>query len=109
MVSHQSLTALSKVATAPAHVAVPSLDDPGRRQAVWDALRGAGLEDHHQLIEVNGQPALDLLAEQAIEPASMGRGLEEDPEFFLAAGAAGVLAGRMASGDRAWRSRTSER
>jgi len=31
--------------------------------------------------------------------------VEDDPEFFLAAGAAGVLAGRMAAGERAWRER----
>jgi hypothetical protein len=33
----------------------------------------------------------------------MGRSLEEEPAFFLAAGAAGVLAGRMAAGDSRWR------
>jgi hypothetical protein len=32
----------------------------------------------------------------------MGRTPADDPEFFLAAGAAGVLAGRMAVRDRAW-------
>jgi len=35
----------------------------------------------------------------------MSRKVEDDPEFFLAAGAAGVLAGRMAAGDQAWRPR----
>jgi hypothetical protein len=34
----------------------------------------------------------------------MGRGPSEDPAFFLAAGAAGVLAARMAAGSRRWRS-----
>jgi hypothetical protein len=34
---------------------------------------------------------------------SMGRGPEDDPAFFLAAGAAGVLAARMAAGSRRWR------
>jgi hypothetical protein len=33
----------------------------------------------------------------------MGRSPGEDPVFFLAAGAAGVLAGRMAAGSRTWR------
>jgi uncharacterized protein DUF3866 len=101
-VSHHSLTALSRVVTAPVHVAVPSLDDEERREAVWSALREAGLEERHQLVEVNGRPALELLAERGIEPESMGRKAREDPEFFLAAGAAGILAGRMAAGDRAW-------
>jgi hypothetical protein len=38
-----------------------------------------------------------------IDVRSMGRGVDEDPAFFLAAGAAGVLAGRMAAEHRRWR------
>jgi hypothetical protein len=90
---------------ASVHLAVPVVGDE-HREVVWNALRNAGLEERHQLVEVNGRPALDLLAEHGIEPESMGRGLDDDPVFFLAAGAAGVLAGRMASGDRAWKRRT---
>jgi hypothetical protein len=37
---------------------------------------------------------------------TMGRGIDDDPAFFLAAGAAGVLAGRMAAENRRWRSGT---
>jgi uncharacterized protein DUF3866 len=105
VVSHHSLTALSRVAMASVHVAVPVIEDIGRRTAVWAAIQAAKLEERHQLVEVNGQPALDLLADNGIEPESMGRKVADDPEFFLAAGAAGVLAGRMAAGARAWRSR----
>jgi hypothetical protein len=49
---------------------------------------------------------MDLLRDRGVEVTSMGRSPAEDPVFFLAAGAAGLLAGRMAAGDRAWR-RTS--
>jgi hypothetical protein len=104
-VSHHSITALTRVALRPVHVAVPALHDEGRRTMIWDALREAGLDRIHQLVEATGQAALDLLAERGIPMASMGRAVAEDPEFFLAAGAAGVLAGRMAVGDRGWRSR----
>jgi hypothetical protein len=105
-VSHHSITALGRVATASVHVAVPIVEDEGRRSTVWNALREAGLEQRHQLVEVTGRPALDLLAERGIEPESMGRGVGEDSEFFLAAGAAGVLAGRMAAGHAKWRDRS---
>ena len=101
-VSHHSITALSRVALVPVHVAVPAIDDDARRRAVWTALTAARLEERHQLVEVNGRPALDLLAQHGFEPESMGRSPADDPEFFLGAGAAGVLAGRMATGDRAW-------
>ncbi len=106
-VSHHSITALSRVALVPVHVAVPALPDDDRRQAVWRALRDAGLEERHQLIEATGQPALELLREAGVEPESMGRGVADDLEFFLAAGAAGVLAGRMAARDRTWRAQES--
>ena len=33
-----------------------------QRAAVWDALRAAKLEERHQLVEVDGRPALDELA-----------------------------------------------
>jgi hypothetical protein len=102
-VSHHSLTSLGRVALTPVHVAVPTIEDEDRRAQVWDALRAAGLEDRHQLVEVTGQPGLDVLERHGIEVRSMGRTIRDDPEFFLAAGAAGVLAGRMAAADRAWR------
>jgi len=102
-VSHHSLTALGRVVLVPAHVAVPVIDHEARREAVWTELRAAKLDERHQLVEVTGQPAVDLLAERGIEADSMGRRVNDDPEFFLAAGAAGVLAGRMAAGDRLWR------
>ena len=101
-VSPHSVTVLSEVALVPVHVAVPALDDE-RRGMVWDALKKAGLEERHQLVEVTGQPAVDLLSERGIRAETMGRSIEEEPAFFLAAGAAGVLAGRMAAGDTRWR------
>ncbi len=73
------------------------------RETVWAALIQAELEGRHRLVEVTGRPALDRLAEAGIEPESMGRSVADDPTFFLGAGAAGVLAGRLAAGDRAWR------
>jgi len=94
-VSHHSITALGRVALASVHVAVPALDDEEQRGVVWSALRHARLEERHQLVEVTGQPAIDLLAERKLSPESMGRRVPDDPVFFLAAGAAGVLAGRM--------------
>ena len=103
VVSHHALTALSRVVLAPTHVAVPAIADERRRSDLWETLKRARLEERHQLVEAAGAPALDLLRERGIDVESMGRAVEEDPEFFLAGGAAGVLAGRMAKGR--WRTR----
>ncbi|HEX5902711.1 MAG TPA: DUF3866 family protein [Actinomycetota bacterium] len=102
-VSHHTLTILDRVCTAAANVAVPALDGPDR-DAVWDALRERRLEERHQLVETDGRPAIDELERAGIEPESMGRTRTDDPAFFLAAGAAGVLAGRMAARVATWRS-----
>ncbi|HXF71562.1 MAG TPA: DUF3866 family protein [Actinomycetota bacterium] len=101
-VSHHSLTILAHVALVRASVAVPALEG-AEREAVWAALRGARLEERHQLVEVEGRPALDRLAEAGVTVRSMGRTAADDPAFFLSAGAAGVLAGRMAAANRRWR------
>ncbi|HXJ65033.1 MAG TPA: DUF3866 family protein [Actinomycetota bacterium] len=101
-VSHHSLTILADVCLVPATVAVPALAEP-ERTLVWDALRAAHLEERHQLVEGAGETALDALREAGVAVESMGRTPEDDPAFFLAGGAAGILAGRMAAGNRRWR------
>lgn len=95
-VSHHSISILRDVCLVEANVAVPALE--GReRHDVWAALRQAGLEKKHRLVEVLGSPAIDWLRESGVEVRSMGRSVEDDPVYFLAAGSAGVLAGRMAA------------
>ena len=100
-VSPHSITVLREVALVPVHVVVPALEDE-RRGMVWDALKEARLEERHQLVEVTGQPAVDLLADRGVTARTMGKTQDDEPEFFLAAGAAGVLAGRMAAGSERW-------
>jgi hypothetical protein len=102
-VSHHSLTILADVCKVDVHVPVPALDDDEQRTAVWGALRSRRLEDIHHLVEVDGQPAVQELHARGIDVRTMGRGIDDDPAFFLAAGAAGVLAGRLAAQNRRWR------
>lgn len=102
-VSHHSLTILADVCKVDVNVPVPSLVDDTQRTTVWDALRSRKLEEMHHLVEVDGAPAVDELRARGLEVRSMGRGIDDDPAFFLAAGAAGVLAGRLAAENRRWR------
>jgi hypothetical protein len=101
-VSHHSLTILRDVCLVQTDVPVPVLKDDEQREVVWNALRSAHLEAKHQLVEVEGRPALDELVARGVDVRTMGRGVDDDPAFFLAAGAAGVLAGRVAAGNRRW-------
>ena len=93
-----TLDALAEIVPEGTHVAVPSLEEGPERAALWAALVDAGLHVRHQLVDVTGEPAARLVAARGLVPPSGTR----DPSL-LAAGAAGVLGGRMAARDRFWR------
>ena len=65
----------------------------GARETVRQGIGPLDLEDVHQLVEVDPSPALDAAGRTA-----QGASIAE-----LAAGSAGVLAGRIAAGNRRWR------
>jgi len=94
-ISHHSLTAYGRVALARADVVVPGL--PGRF-GVQVAAEAAGLGTRHAIVTV---PVDGLEAALRGSPArlwTMGRGLDEDLAYFLAAAAAGRHAGRLLRG-----------
>jgi len=91
-VSHHSLTAYGRVALARAQVVVPALGG-----AFGDRVAGeaAGLSGRHEIVTV---PVDGLEAALRACPArlsTMGRGLDADLTYFLAAAAAGRHAGRL--------------
>jgi hypothetical protein len=85
-VSHHSLTAYGRVALASCDVVVPLLPDPLGARVAADA---APLASRHRLVTVavNGLDA--ALRACPVGLSTMGRGLDEDPAYFLAAAAAG--------------------
>ena len=91
-VSHHSLTAYGRVALARADVVLPALaGEFGARVAA----EAAPLGGRHELVTV---PVDGLEAALRACPArlsTMGRGLDEDLAYFLAAAAAGRHAGRL--------------
>lgn len=85
-VSHHTLTALGRVALLPADVVVPLLEG-----ALGTEVRRAcaALSDRHRLVEVGVDGLYDVLRECPVRLSSMGRDLDEDAAYFLAAAAAG--------------------
>jgi hypothetical protein len=55
-------------------------------------LDAAGLSARHTIVTGDGSAGIELLIKKGIAPTSMGRRLEEIPELFLAAAAAGAHA-----------------
>ncbi|WP_366922429.1 DUF3866 family protein [Metallumcola ferriviriculae] len=88
-VSHHTLTVLDMVHSQ-ATVVFPKLEDE------WEEIQDdvEVIAQGHKVVEVDGMQAHHLLMKSNLKVNSMGREFEQDPAFFLAAGAAGILAGR---------------
>ena len=85
-ISHHSLTANGRVALASADVVVPALDGDLGTQVAAQAQQ---LAQRHRLVSVATDGLLDALAACPVPLRTMGRGLNEDQAYFLAAAAAG--------------------
>lgn len=102
--SHHSLTAYGRVALATADIAVPKLDQatalsrlgglehiaalaPGVAASLADLDRLS--EGRHRLVEIDLSGLDQALTDSPIRLSTMGRGLNQDPAYFLAAAAAG--------------------
>ena len=93
-VSHHTRTALGKVALTPCVVTLPAL--AGEKKAlVQSQLAGSGILGRHQLVEVDTSSLPGIMEHFGLEVTSMGRSMGQDPEFFHAAGAAGIYAARL--------------
>ena len=85
-VSHHSLTAYGRVALARADVVVPVLDGEFGALVAGQAQL---LAERHHLVGVPTGGLLAALAGCPVPLTTMGRGLDEDRAYFLAAAAAG--------------------
>jgi hypothetical protein len=85
-VSHHSLTAYGRVALAAADVVVPDL--PGELGALV-SRQAAPLAERHRLVRVPVDGLHEVLRACPVPLSTMGRGLDQDLGYFLAAAAAG--------------------
>jgi Protein of unknown function (DUF3866) len=96
-ISHHSLTSYGRVALARADVVVPAL---GGEFGDLIAAQAGDLAGKHQIVTVPVD-GLEMALRACPAPLStMGRGLDGDPGYFLAAAAAGRHAGRLLREER---------
>lgn len=94
-ISHHSRTAYGRVALARADVVVPALPSPLGEQV---AAGAAPLGERHRLVTVPVDGLEDALRACPVPLSTMGRGLDEDLGYFLAAAAAGRHAAGLLGG-----------
>jgi hypothetical protein len=91
-VSHHSLTALGRVALAPAEIPVPALEERYPELAARIRAAAASLappHGRHRLVEVAVTGLRRALEASPVRLVTMGRGLDGDEPAFLASAAAG--------------------
>ncbi|GAB6156928.1 DUF3866 family protein [Desulfotomaculum varum] len=96
-ISHHTRTALGRIALTKATVTLPKLA-PAKMEILLQQLEESGISYKHHIAVLDAQPSLAALQEYNLQVTTMGRGVTEDPEFFLAAGAAGIYAADILSG-----------
>jgi hypothetical protein len=94
-ISHHSLTAYGRVALARADVVIPELAEPAAARIAADA---APLGERHTLVRVPVDGLAEALRTSSVPLSTMGRSLDEDLEYFLAAAAAGRHAASLLPG-----------
>ena len=104
-VSHHSLTAYGRVAFAAADIAVPDLAGATGLRGIAGLDEVAALDegvtaaatqlDRHRLVRVELAGLDQALLASPVRMSTMGRPLDGDPAYFLAAAASGRLAARL--------------
>lgn len=90
-VSHHTITILIQACHSRATVVLPALPDD-QAEVIDRTFQEHLIYTRHTVVVEDGRPALKYLNSRGIEVKSMGRSPEEDPAFFLAAGATGAYA-----------------
>ncbi len=89
--SHHTLTILEKVALQPAEVCLPMLPKE-ENDYLKEQIRERRLDDLHTFVTIDAEKVLDYADHLNIPFSTMGRSVQEERYYFLAAGAAGILA-----------------
>lgn len=94
-VSHHSLTAYGRVALAPADLPVPLGLEPELAAKVRRQL--TDLPKRHRIVEVETTGLVEAMRDLPVRLSTMGRGLDADLAYFLAAAVSGRHAARLAA------------
>jgi hypothetical protein len=92
--SEQTVAALTIAALVSCELPVPRMD-PDKMAQVNGQLESSGLSARHHVSIVSNDETQEALDLYGLKPTTMGRPYSEEPEFFRAAGSAGMVAAQM--------------
>ncbi|NLX03128.1 MAG: DUF3866 family protein [Syntrophomonadaceae bacterium] len=98
-ISHHSLTVLERVCMVQAVVPLPDLSGD-KMEYILNQLQAHNLIDKHKICLQDNPEILNILRNSGLKHSTMGRGIEQEQEFFLALGAAAQAAEKLARGQK---------
>jgi len=93
-ISHHTLTVLSRVCLIEAVVPLPRLPED-KMAYIMNQLQAQGLMDKHQICLEDNRGIMAMLHNSHLKHTTMGRGVDEEREFFLTLGAAARAAEKI--------------
>lgn len=87
-ISHHSITVLKHIVRYPMPLVLPLMDKP-KMKKVMEQLKSNRLLSRYRPIFLSGGDIRKALTHYGLVPTTMGRGIEQEPYFFYALGAAG--------------------
>jgi hypothetical protein len=106
-ISRHTITTLQRVALGGLLLPIPRLPE-AQAEILYRILDALNLDMEIQPVVVNADQSLEYLLQSGIEATTMGRRVEEDRAFFLAAAAAGLLAVQHVEARYGWDVRLGE-
>ncbi|AOT68135.1 DUF3866 family protein [Geosporobacter ferrireducens] len=89
--SHHSITVLEKIVKTKVYLGIPSFEQQ-KKEILCNQITTAGIQEKHTLQWIEPEALYNILKNSKLKFSTMGRGLEEDREFFITAAAAAQLA-----------------
>ncbi len=98
-ISHHTITVLSRVCRVKSIVALPLLEEE-KLSYILKQLQDERLIEMHKICIEDSSSIIDLIKSSKIAVSTMGRGVDDDPEFFLTVGSAAITARRLIRGEK---------
>ncbi len=86
-ISHHSLTVLKDIAKTKALLSLPLLEKQ-KNEYITGQIRKFNIEKKHTVVFNRGDKVIGAMEEFGLQTTTMGRGIDEDRDFFLTVGAA---------------------
>lgn len=96
-ISHHTMTVLSRVCKVPVLVPLPLLEEE-QNQYILDQLYNEGLFERHHICMEESAHSLETMLNCGLKMTTMGRGIEQEREFYQTLAAAAQTAIRLVEG-----------